>query len=264
MKQKKQSQPAAKPAGESEEPPRNGQEVKKPAPATAGRVVAGPKSSPERWVNELLIRAARDRASDIHIEQTREGLSVRFRIDGVLHAVVAPQKDMESAIMSRIKAMSRMNAGEVALDGRFGGLIDGREIDFRVSIFPTTYGEAVVMRLLDRIRLMPLDQLGFSPAALKRTRDLIARPHGVVLVTGPGGSGKTSTLYAILNALSDEKRNIVTIEDPVEFDLDRVRQTQVNPRAGYTYPVGLGKVLRQDPDVIMLGGLRDAGGYRGR
>jgi type II secretory ATPase GspE/PulE/Tfp pilus assembly ATPase PilB-like protein len=252
MKEKKPSRrvgkPAAKPAGKSEEPPRNGEEVKQPAPETTAA----------RWVNQLILRAIRDRASDIHIEPTREGLLVRFRIDGVLHTVVGRQKNMESAIVSRIKAMSRIGADDVAPDGRYGAIIDGREIDFRVSIFPTTYGEAIVMRILDRIRLLPMDQLGFSPAALKRTSDLIARPHGVVLVTGPGGSGKTSTLYAMLNALSDEKRNIVTVEDPVEFDLDRVRQTQVNPRAGYTYPVALGKVLRQDPDVIMLGGLRDA------
>ncbi|MCX6841272.1 MAG: GspE/PulE family protein [candidate division WOR-3 bacterium] len=258
MKQKRQSRRAGKPAAKPAEAPSNDQEVKQAAPATAEPVVAEPKKSPERWVNELMIRAARDRASDIHIEQTREGLSVRFRIDGVLHAVVAPQKALESAIVSRIKAMSRIGADDVAPDGRYGAIIDGREVDFRVSIFPATYGEAIVMRILDRIRLLPMDQLGFSPPALKRTRDLIARPHGVVLVTGPGGSGTSSTLYAILNALADEKRNIVTIENPVEFDLDRVRQTQVNPRAGYTYPVGLGKVLRQDPDVIMLGGLRDA------
>jgi type II secretory ATPase GspE/PulE/Tfp pilus assembly ATPase PilB-like protein len=248
VKQKKQSPRTAKPAGKSEVPPTDDQEVKQPAPELPA----------VRWVNQLLIRAVRERASDIHVEQTREGLSARYRIDGVLHAVVAPQKVPASEILSRIKAMARISAGESAQDGRYGALVDEREIDFRVSIFPTTYGESVVMRLLDRGRLLPLDQLGFSPAALKRTRDLIARPHGVVLVTGPGGSGRSSTLYAMLNALSDEKRNIVTIEDPVEFDLDGVRQTQVNPRAGYTYPVGLGKVLRQDPDVIMLGGLRDA------
>jgi type II secretory ATPase GspE/PulE/Tfp pilus assembly ATPase PilB-like protein len=248
VKEKKQSRRAGKPAAKPEAVEHKTAEAAKPAPATTA----------ERWVNELIIRAIRERASDVHIEPTREGLTVRFRTDGVLHTVVAPQKDLESAILSRIKAMSRIGADDVAPDGRYGALVDGREVDFRVSIFPTTYGEAIVMRILDRIRLLPMDQLGFSPAALKRTSDLIARPHGVMLVTGPGGSGRSSTLYAILNALSDEKRNIVTVEDPVEFDLDRVRQTQVNPRAGYTYPVALGKVLRQDPDVIMLGGLRDA------
>jgi type II secretory ATPase GspE/PulE/Tfp pilus assembly ATPase PilB-like protein len=174
--------------------------------------------------------------------------------------VVVVQKDLESAIMSRIKVMSRINVDEkqVPQDGRYGAIVDGREIDFRTSTFPTTYGEAVVMRILDRIRLLPMDQLGFSAPALKRTRDLIARPHGVVLVTGPAGSGRSSTLYAILNTLSGEELNTITIEDPVEFDMDRVRQTQINPRAGYTYPAALAKVLRQDPDVIMLGEVRDA------
>ncbi len=248
MKQKKQSPRAAKPAAKPAEAPSNDQEVKQPAPELPAA----------RWVNQLIIRAIREQASDIHVEQTREGLSARYRIDGVLHAVTTTEKDMGSAIMSRIKAMARISAGESAQDGRYGALVDGREIDFMVSIFPTTYGEAAVMRVLDRVRLLPLDQLGLSAPVLKRTRDLIARPHGMVLVTGPGGSGKTSTLYAILNGLSNEKVNTITIEDPVEFDLDHVRQTQVNPRAGYTYPVALGKVLRQDPDVIMLGGVRDA------
>jgi len=248
MEQKKQSSRAAMPAAKPAEAPHNGEEVKQPAselPAV-------------RWVNQLLIRAVRERASDIHVEQTREGLSARYRIDGMLHTVVAPQKVLASEIVARIKAMARISADDVAPDGRYGALVDGREIDFRVSIFPATYGEAIVMRILDRFLLPPMDQLGFSPAALKRTRDLISRPHGVVLATGPGGSGRSSTLYAILDELSNEKLNTITIEDPVEFDLDRVRQTQINPRAGYTYPVALGKVLRQDPDVIMLGEVRDA------
>jgi general secretion pathway protein E len=250
MKQKKQRPRAGKPAGKSERPPRNAEKGEKPAPAMTA----------ERWVNQLLIRAIIERASDIHIEPTREGLTVRFRTDGVLHTVVAQQKDLASEILSRIKVMSRINVDEkqVPQDGRYGAIIDGREIDFRTSTFPTTYGEAAVIRVLDRIRLMPMDQLGFSPPALNRTRDLMAKPHGVVLVTGPAGSGRSNTLYAILNGLSSEKLNTITIEDPVEYDLDRVRQTQINPRVGYTYPVGLGKVLRQDPDVIMLGEVRDA------
>jgi type II secretory ATPase GspE/PulE/Tfp pilus assembly ATPase PilB-like protein len=249
MKQKKPSPAAGKPAGKSEKPPRNAGTVKEPASAPLA----------ERWVNQLIIRAIRERASDIHIEPTRGGLAVRFRIDGVLHKVVT-QKALESAIVARIKTMSRMNLAEqrVPQDGRYGAIIDGREVDFRVSTFPATYGEAVVMRILDRIRLKPLDQLGFSPPVLKRVRDMLAKPNGVVLVTGPARSGKTTALYAILNELSRDELNIVTIEDPVEFDLDGVRQSQVNPRAGYTYPTGLAMVLRQDPDVIGLGGIRDA------
>jgi type II secretory ATPase GspE/PulE/Tfp pilus assembly ATPase PilB-like protein len=250
MKQKKQRPAAGKPTGKSEKPPRSVSKTRKTVPP----------ASAENWVNQLIIRATRDRASDIHIEQTRKGLTVRFRTGGVLHSVAAPQKDLKTAIVSRIKTMSRMNPAEtrVPQDGRFGAIIDGREVDFRVSNFPTTYGEAVVMRVLDRARLMPLNRLGFSAPALKRVHDMIAEPNGVVLVTGPNSSGKSSTLYAILNRLSREKLNIVTIEDPVEFDLDGVRQSQVDPRAGYTYPTGLAKVLRQDPDVIGLGGIRDA------
>jgi type II secretory ATPase GspE/PulE/Tfp pilus assembly ATPase PilB-like protein len=250
MRPKKQHPAAGKPAGKSEKPTRNVGKTRKTAPP----------ASAETWVNMALIRAIRDRASDIHIEPARKGLVVRFRIDGVLHAVVTPQKALESAIVTRIKTMSRMNIAEkrVPQDGRYGAIIDSREVDFRVSVFPTTYGESIVMRILDRIRLMPLNRLGFSPQALKRVREMIARPNGVVLVTGPARSGKTTALYAILNKLSREKLNIVTIEDPVEFDLDGVRQSQVNPRAGYDYPFGLATVLRQDPDVIGLGGIHSA------
>jgi type IV pilus assembly protein PilB len=146
----------------------------------------------------------------------------------------------------------------VPQDGRYGAIIDGREVDFRVSTFPTTYGETVVMRILDRIRLMSMDQLGFSTVVLKRMRDMIAKPHGVLLVTGPTGSGKTTTLYAILNEMRGGELNIITIEDPVEYDLDRISQSQVNLRAGYTYLSGLRSILRQDPDVIMIGEIRDA------
>jgi general secretion pathway protein E len=253
MKQKNQKPGAGKAAGRSQSPPTSAEKVKQSAP----------EAPAVRWVNQLLIRAIRERASDIHVEPTREGLAVRYRIDGALHTVVTPQKDMESAIVSRIKAMARIGADDAAPDGRYGALVDGREVDFRVSIFPTTYGEAVVIRVLDRVRLLPLDQLGFSAPALKRTHDLIARPHGTVLVTGPSGSGRSYTLYGMLNGLSSEKLNTITIEDPVEFDLDHVRQTQINPRTGYTYPIALGKILRQDPDVIMLGDVRDAEVARG-
>jgi type II secretory ATPase GspE/PulE/Tfp pilus assembly ATPase PilB-like protein len=213
-----------------------------------------------RWVNQLIMRAIRERASDIHIEPTREGLTVRFRIDGILHPVVSPQKALQLAVVSRIKIMSRMNIAEkrVPQDGRYGAIIDGREVDFRVSTFPTTYGETVVMRILDRVRLMSMDQLGFRSGVLQRMREMIAKPHGVLLVTGPTGSGKTTTLYAILNELRGGEKNIITIEDPVEYDLDRICQSMVNVRAGYTYLTGLRSILRQDPDVIMIGEIRDA------
>jgi type II secretory ATPase GspE/PulE/Tfp pilus assembly ATPase PilB-like protein len=239
-----------------------------PAAADSGGGGVEPKKLEEmaseapvvRWVNQLIIRAIRERASDIHIEPTREGLTVRFRIDGILHPVVSPQKALQLAVVSRIKIISRMNIAEkrVPQDGRYGAIIDAREVDFRVSTFPTTYGETVVMRILDRIRLMSMDQLGFSPEVLHRMREMIAKPHGVLLITGPTGSGKTTTLYAILNEMRGGERNIITIEDPVEYDLDRICQSQVNVKAGYTYLSGLRSILRQDPDVIMIGEIRDA------
>jgi general secretion pathway protein E len=145
----------------------------------------------------------------------------------------------------------------VPQDGRYGAFIDGREIDFRVSTFPTTYGEPVVMRILDRLRLLSLNELGFSKGDLEITRAMIAKPHGVIIVSGPTGSGKTTTLYAILNEIRGTEKNIITIEDPAEYDMDNISQSQVNLRAGYTYLVGLRHILRQDPDVIMIGEVRD-------
>ncbi|MCL6466132.1 MAG: GspE/PulE family protein [candidate division WOR-3 bacterium] len=213
-----------------------------------------------RWVNQMIIRAVRERASDIHIEPTREGLRVRFRIDGILHPIVSPKKALQLAVVSRIKIMSKMNIAEkrVPQDGRYGAIVDGREIDFRVSTFPTTYGEKVVMRILDRMRLLSLDELGLVEESYETLREMIAKPHGVILITGPTGSGKSTTLYAILNEIRSSDKNIITIEDPVEYDIDDICQSQVNERAGYTYLVGLRHILRQDPDVIMIGEIRDA------
>jgi type IV pilus assembly protein PilB len=212
-----------------------------------------------RWVNTMLIRATRERASDIHIEPGRDGISIRFRIDGILNQIPAPKKNLQLGVVSRIKIMSRMNIAEkrVPQDGRYGALIDGREIDFRVSSFPTTYGETVVMRILDRIRLLSLHELGLMKNDLDIAQAMIAKPHGVIIVSGPTGSGKTTTLYAILNEIRGTEENIITIEDPVEYDMDNISQSQVNLRAGYTYLVGLRHILRQDPDVIMIGEVRD-------
>jgi len=155
--------------------------------------------------------------------------------------------------------MSRMNIAEkrVPQDGRYGALVDGREIDFRVATFPTTYGETVVMRILDRLRLLSLDELGLSGDSAALMREMIAKPHGVILVTGPTGSGKSTTVYAILGEIRSGDKNIITIEDPVEYDMDKICQSQVNERAGYTYLVGLRHILRQDPDVIFVGEIRD-------
>ncbi|HDR00418.1 MAG TPA: type II/IV secretion system protein [candidate division WOR-3 bacterium] len=213
-----------------------------------------------RWVNQMIIRAVRERASDIHIEPTREGLSVRFRIDGILHQIISPKKAMQLAVVSRIKIMSRMNIAEkrVPQDGRYGAIVDGREVDFRVSTFPSTYGETVVMRILDRLRLLSLDELGLIKERLKMMRDMIAMPHGVILVTGPTGTGKSTTVYAILGEIRSSSMKIITIEDPVEYDIDKITQSQVNELAGYTYLIGLKHILRQDPDAIMIGEIRDA------
>ena len=212
-----------------------------------------------RWVNAMITRAVRERASDIHIEPTREGLTVRFRIDGILHGIVSPKKALQLAVVSRIKIMSRMNIAEkrVPQDGRYGAVIDGREIDFRVSTFPTTYGETVVMRILDRMRLLSLDDLGLVGDSAILTREMIAKPHGILLVTGPTGSGKSTTVYAILGEIRSGDKNIITIEDPVEYDMDKICQSQVNEKAGYGYLMGLKHILRQDPDVIMIGEIRD-------
>jgi len=212
-----------------------------------------------RWVNQMIIRAVRERASDIHIEPTREGLTVRYRIDGILHPLVSPKKALQLAVVSRIKIMSRMNIAEkrIPQDGRYGALVDGREIDFRVSTFPTTYGETVVMRILDRMRLLSLDELGLAGESAALMREMIAKPHGVILITGPTGSGKSTTVYAILGEIRSGDKNIITIEDPVEYDMDKICQSQVNEKAGYTYLVGLRHILRQDPDVIMIGEIRD-------
>lgn len=212
-----------------------------------------------RWVNQMLMRGVRERASDIHVEPTRDGVNIRFRVDGILHPIASPKKSLQVGVVSRIKIMSRMNIAEkrVPQDGRYGAIIDGREIDFRVSTFPTTYGETVVMRILDRIRLLSLNELGFSKHDLEISKAMIAKPHGVIIVSGPTGSGKTTTLYAILSEIRGTEKNIITIEDPVEYDLDNISQSQVNLRAGYTYLVGLRHILRQDPDVIMIGEVRD-------
>jgi len=212
-----------------------------------------------RWVNQILVQAVRDGASDIHIEPTRKGLTIRFRIDGLLHPIAPPPRNMSLGIISRIKIMSQINIAEkrIPQDGRYGAIIDGREIDFRVSTFPTTYGETIVMRLLDRIRLLSLDELGFSKRDLETIRAMIAKPHGVIIVSGPTGSGKTTTLYSFLNEIRGTEQSIITIEDPVEFDIDNISQSAVNTRAGYTYLIGLRHILRQDPDMVMIGEVRD-------
>ncbi len=212
-----------------------------------------------RWTNRLLIKAVRERASDIHVEPKRNGSQVRFRIDGELQPVVEQDKHFHLPIVSRIKIMARMNIAEKRLpqDGRYTAIIDKRDIDFRVSTFPTNYGEAVVMRILDRARILTIKELGVGSERLDVLRELIKVPVGMILLTGPTGSGKTTTLYAILNEIKARQKNIITIEDPIEYDIDGIRQSQVNLRAGFTFITGLNNILRQDPDVIMIGEIRN-------
>ncbi|MFC1592402.1 GspE/PulE family protein [Candidatus Omnitrophota bacterium] len=218
-------------------------------------------SSIIKLVDLIISQAVRDRASDIHIEPEQEMTRIRFRIDGILQEIPSPPKQWESAIISRIKVLASMDIAEsrVPQDGHFQAKSDNKIIDFRVSTVPTIFGENLVMRLLDTSSvLIGLERLGFSSyEELKRYEGLISRPYGIVLSTGPTGSGKTTTLYSALMRINSVDRNIVTIEDPVEYRLGLIRQIQVNPKAGITFANGLRAILRQDPDVIMVGEIRD-------
>ena len=213
-----------------------------------------------KLVNLIIMQAVKDRASDIHIEPEEDALKIRFRIDGVLHEMFSPPKHLELALLSRIKVLSKIDISEKRKpqDGRFNIKVENRDIDLRVSTFPTIYGENIVIRILDKgAILVDLDKLGFSKDAQSQFEALIKHPHGIVLVTGPTGSGKTTTLYSALSAIDSEEKNIITIEDPVEYHLGRVRQSQINPKAGLTFASGLRSILRQDPDIVMVGEIRD-------
>ena len=213
-----------------------------------------------RFVNSLLTQAYREKASDIHIEPDERELIIRFRIDGVLHEVLRPPLKSHAAIVSRIKIMSHLDIAEKRLpqDGRLGVRIAGRDVDVRVSVLPTDLGERVVLRLLDRSSdIMTLEDLGLVDSGLQAVEAMIRKSHGIFLVTGPTGSGKTTTLYAALTRLNDREKNIITIEDPVEYRLPGVGQIQVNPRIDLTFAAGLRSILRQDPDLIMVGEIRD-------
>ena len=213
-----------------------------------------------KLVNSLLFRAVKERASDIHIEPFEKDLSVRFRVDGVLHEVIRPPKRIQSSITSRVKIMGGLNIAEKRLpqDGRIRLKIAGKDIDIRLSTVPTSFGERVVMRLLDRSSiLLGLDDIGFLGDKLERMERLIRRSNGIILVTGPTGSGKTTTLYAALSRINSPDKNIITIEDPVEYQLKGIGQIHVNPKIDLTFANGLRSILRQDPDVIMVGEIRD-------
>ena len=213
-----------------------------------------------RLLNAVLASAIRTGASDVHLEPGEFNLSVRFRVDGVLRETLKLRRGLSPPVISRAKVMADLDIAEKRLpqDGRISLRIAGRAVDVRVSTLPGIHGERVVLRLLDKQSgRLDLESLGMDVGTLERMEQLIQRPHGIVLVTGPTGSGKTTTLYAALDRINDSTRNIMTVEDPVEYYLDGVGQTQVNTRVGLTFARGLRAILRQDPDVVMVGEIRD-------
>ena len=213
-----------------------------------------------RLVNSVLFQAVRQRASDIHFESFERGLVVRYRIDGVLYPVLTPPKHLQASIIARLKILAGLNIAEKRLpqDGRFTIRTAGKDVDLRVSVLPTAHGERVVLRLLEKEnKLLNLFEMGFSPDRLNVIQQLIQLSHGIILVTGPTGSGKTTTLYAALSHINAPDKNIITVEDPIEYQLLGIGQMQVNPKINLTFAAGLRSILRQDPDVIMIGEIRD-------
>jgi general secretion pathway protein E len=213
-----------------------------------------------KLVNLILFQALKERASDIHIQPYEKELKVRYRVDGILHDALTPPKHYQEAVISRIKVMSNLNIAEHRLpqDGRATIKVGDRQIDIRVSVIPTAFGERVVMRLLDKETLFfGLEELGISPEKLPEINSLIHFSHGIILVTGPTGSGKTTTLYAALDKINFPDKNIITVEDPIEYQLEGISQIQVKPQIGLTFANGLRSIVRQDPDIIMIGEIRD-------
>ena len=213
-----------------------------------------------KLVNGVLARAADEGASDVHFEPQARDLLIRFRHDGVLHEIMTIPKRLQAGVISRLKIMADLDIAErrIPQDGRIGLTVGGRPIDMRVASLPTVYGEKVVIRLLDRSNVMlRLEELGFSEGALNRYRRSFIKPYGAIMVTGPTGSGKSTTLYATLNILNTREKNIITVEDPVEYRLAGINQVQINPKAGLTFASGLRSILRCDPDIVMVGEVRD-------
>ncbi len=211
-------------------------------------------------VSVILQHATGGNASDIHIEPTADQLKVRFRVDGILYTSLFLPKNVHDAVVARIKILTDMKLDEKRKpqDGRFSAKIENRKIDFRVSTFPTYFGEKVVMRILDpQKKLLTLNSLGFSESHMELIKRVLARPYGLILLTGPTGSGKTTSLYSMLNEIDREKFNVVSLEDPIEYDIPGVNQSQVQPEINYTFANGLRSILRQDPDIIMVGEIRD-------
>ena len=233
-------------------------EIKNMAPGEEAKMV---EDAPVIKIVAVIIRnAIEGGASDIHIEHTGEKVKVRFRVDGVLHTSITLPPNIYSGIVARIKILAKLRLDEKRKpqDGSFSTSIDGHKIDFRVSTMPSYYGEKVVMRILDSEKgVKPLDQLGLSETNLKLMREALTKPYGLILITGPTGSGKSTTLYSMMNELDKEKSNIVSLEDPVEYHMPDINQSQMMPEIGYTFASGLRSILRQDPDIIMVGEIRD-------
>ena len=214
-----------------------------------------------RYLNAIIFKASSERASDVHVESFEDMVKVRFRIDGTLYDVATEKKAFQAAIISRVKVMAGLNIAEKRLpqDGRIGIRIAGRDVDIRVSTIPTQFGERVVMRLLDKTAtVLDLEQLGITGRNQAQVLRLIHKPNGIVLVTGPTGSGKTTTLYSCLSRINVPGKNILTVEDPIEYQLGGIGQMQVNPKIGFTFASGLRAILRQDPDIVMVGEIRDS------
>jgi type IV pilus assembly protein PilB len=221
--------------------------------------VAG-RSPVVKLVNYIIYQAVHDGASDIHIEPGNHRLRVRYRVDGRLFEKLSPPHQMHAAITSRIKIMSNLDISERRMpqDGDIHAMMEGRPVDLRVSTMPGKFGEKVVIRIIDqRTSIVPLDKLGFSPQMLEGWKQVVNQPNGVVLVTGPTGSGKSTTLYSVLTMLNSDEINISTVEDPIEATITGINQAQVNERAGFTFPAAMRSMLRQDPDIMMVGEVRD-------
>ncbi len=213
-----------------------------------------------KLVNHIISQSIKARASDIHVEPYQESFKVRYRVDGILYDLLTPPKWIQAALISRIKVMAKMNIAEKRLpqDGRMDLKIGNQEIDVRVSTIPTSFGERVVMRLLNKTSsLIHLPDLGLNPEMLVQVKELVTTPNGMILMTGPTGSGKTTTLYAVLSSINSPDINIITIEDPIEYQIDGISQIQVNPKIDLTFALGLRSIVRQDPDVILVGEIRD-------
>ncbi len=211
-------------------------------------------------VNMAVLQSVKEGASDIHIEPDKHNVRIRYRIDGILHDLMLPPKDWHAAIISRIKVVGRMDIAEkrVPQEGRIHIMVEGREVDLRISSMPTILGEKIVMRILDKSNLqLNLDKLGYDPDMVDALKRMLSKPHGLFLVTGPTGSGKTTTLYSALDLLRNKERNIITIEDPVEYQLELINQIQVHEAVGLSFARTLRSVLRQDPDIVMVGEIRD-------